>query len=242
MKTLLNRIKDFAESATGLTIFRQRPRGLDVFADIQRDLPKHSMKVLFDVGANIGQTVDKFRQAFPDSEIYSFEPVSSSFEKLVSSFGDIDGVTCVKAAIGDSNCYVKVTAEGCATSNRIVDSDEIVARFETVQQFTLDDYCNENDIQTINYLKIDAEGADLAVLNGASALLSRGRVDFVEAECGMNIANQTHSYFLEIVAFMATHGYHIFSIYEQVGEHIRNKPLLRRANIVFVASHLIVET
>jgi FkbM family methyltransferase len=47
---------------------------------------------------------------------------------------------------------------------------------------TIDDFCAEQAIAEIDLLKIDTEGYDLQVLEGARSLLTRGRVRFVYSE------------------------------------------------------------
>ncbi len=48
--------------------------------------------MVFDVGANVGQTVDRFRQYFPDAQIEAFQPVGATFEELqahVTGYGKV---------------------------------------------------------------------------------------------------------------------------------------------------------
>ena len=55
---------------------------------------------------------------------------------------------------------------------------------ETVRLRRLDDVCREQGIQRIDFLKLDVEGHELAVLHGAGALLSDGRIDRIQFEFG----------------------------------------------------------
>jgi hypothetical protein len=43
--------------------------------------------VIFDVGANQGQSIKKYRNIFKNSKIHSFEPVSSAFDIMNNRFG-----------------------------------------------------------------------------------------------------------------------------------------------------------
>lgn len=101
---------------------------------------------------------------------------------------------------------------------------------------TLDEYCSRQNIATIDYLKIDAEGYDLSVLKGASTLLSRQKIRFIEVEAGMNRINTEHVYFDEFVRYLEPYGYKLYKIYDQMHEWKKRKPYLRRGNLVFVAS------
>lgn len=57
------------------------PMGRDAQADI-RQLVRHDRPLVFDVGANIGQSVDTFTKTFPECRMISFEPCASTFEIL----------------------------------------------------------------------------------------------------------------------------------------------------------------
>jgi hypothetical protein len=54
--------------------------------DQQRLIP--DAKMIFDVGANVGQTAKTYRRLFPSAEIWSFEPVPASYESLSFSLSD----------------------------------------------------------------------------------------------------------------------------------------------------------
>ena len=53
---------------------------------------------------------------------------------------------------------------------------------EAIDLCTLDDYCASVGIETIDLLKIDAEGHDHLVLAGAGALLERGAIEIIQFE------------------------------------------------------------
>ena len=53
-----------------------------MFRDIAKSLPGWQPRVIFDVGANIGQTSARLAALFPDASIHAFEPVAASFAQL----------------------------------------------------------------------------------------------------------------------------------------------------------------
>lgn len=59
---------------------RNLPVGADLFVDINHKINYPALNVLFDVGANVGQTRKYFRFHLPDSTIYSFEPVLATYQ------------------------------------------------------------------------------------------------------------------------------------------------------------------
>ena len=48
--------------------------------DVAGSLPNYRFDVLFDVGANVGQSAIAYRKAFPNAAIYGFEPIGASFQ------------------------------------------------------------------------------------------------------------------------------------------------------------------
>ena len=57
---------------------RKEPAGLE----LDHDLPlivTAKRPVIFDVGANVGQSIDLFSRLFPRSSIYAFEPAADCF-------------------------------------------------------------------------------------------------------------------------------------------------------------------
>lgn len=57
------------------------PTGIDLNHDLQL-LVKGRPPVIFDVGANVGQSIELFQSIFPDCHIYAFEPTASCVETL----------------------------------------------------------------------------------------------------------------------------------------------------------------
>jgi hypothetical protein len=55
---------------------------------------------------------------------------------------------------------------------------------EKVKFNTVDNFCSENNINHISFLKIDTEGNELAVLYGAAHFIMNGRIDIVQFEYG----------------------------------------------------------
>lgn len=57
---------------------------------------------MFDIGANTGQSAALFRRWFRNATIYSFEPVSEVFDQLQRWSRSVDGVHCLRVAIGST--------------------------------------------------------------------------------------------------------------------------------------------
>ena len=82
-ESLLVGLKNFIESRGFLVRRRDRIGGYR-FIDMAR-LARY-FPLIFDVGANIGQSIEKFRSLFADPLIHSFEPGLESFSILRSKY------------------------------------------------------------------------------------------------------------------------------------------------------------
>ena len=64
---------------------------------------------------------------------------------------------------------------------------------EEIKLSTLDIYCKMNDIDRINFLKIDIEGHELNALYGAIELIKNKKIDYIQFEFGgTNIDSKTY--------------------------------------------------
>lgn len=144
----------------------------------------------FDVGAHVGDwtasllaLADRFGC---EVLVHAFEPSRTAFERLRQRFGQRPAgrVRWVHAALSDQAGEGVLHMVGdLALSNSLyppLDGEPVGA--EHVPLITLDGYCTSEGIDRIELVKIDAEGHDLAILSGASALLSSQRIEVVQFE------------------------------------------------------------
>lgn len=215
--------------------------------DIDRCLKKTGVEIIFDVGANIGQSAKKYSRCFPTAIIYSFEPATAAFKALNKVSTSYGNVRSFNLALGNRDGSAIMQAAGTRKSNAIIDGNVRIRSsdvgMETVKITTGDAFCDANNIEEISFLKIDTEGYELEVLKGFEYMLKRGRIKIVEVEAGMNKFNKKHVPLLNIQAFLEEYGYCLCWIYEQVHEIFSNpiKPVLRRINAVFLSGECVNE-
>jgi FkbM family methyltransferase len=215
------------------------PRGISLYNDIAEFLRNTRIDVIFDVGAHIGESTLYYARQFPDATIYSFEPVGKIFDKLSNAFAGSSRVRCFNTAVCDKIGYglMRQRTIGQSTINCLDKCHDEVPN--SVPITTIDAFCQEAGINSINFLKIDAEGNDLSVLTGANGMLGQQRIDLLQVEAGMNQDSGIFNSFEELKRFLEERDYLLFAIYEQIGEWPTNDIHLRRTNPVFISRKAI---
>lgn len=216
---------------TILDAFKIRPMhfGVNLYDDIKRRLPNQQFSIILDVGANVGQTAVVLREQFSRSAIHCFEPNPECCATL-SALGK--SLTVHQLALGDTTGTIGFDRSQGQSDMYFVTTHETG---EEVQIDTLDNFAKQNNIDHIDFLKIDTEGFDLRVIHGSMQMLSNQKIDLVQAEVSMNADNKYHVPFFEIHQLMERLEYRLFGIYEQGVEWGKNAPYLRRSNIVYIS-------
>ena len=237
----MNRIKRLlklsAESLLKVKIYSTHPHGRDDCHDLQKS--SAAFETILDVGANDGGSALKFRAAFPDAVIHSFEPVSNTFDSLVRNVRGQAKTYCHRLALGRISGEAEIYLTQHSTTSSLVRPEDARGS-EIVQVSTVDQFAHEHSLERIDLLKIDTEGFDLDVLEGATDMLSSGRVKFALVEIGFHRADGRHVLFDDVRDFLAARDFGVFGIYDQQLEW-SGENRLRYANACFshaaVAAH-----
>jgi len=150
-----------------------------------------SRLIVFDVGARIGDwskgIVDLAARRSEGCEVHAFEPVPESRLALEKSFkSQIENRRLRVNPFGLSNTvgsfpiYIPHLTAGTSTLH-----PDASIRYEQVLQVattTVDRYCQDNSIDHIDLLKVDTEGHDLRVIEGALQNLKSGRIGVLQFE------------------------------------------------------------
>jgi FkbM family methyltransferase len=169
---------------------------------IKKILPKWITRpapVLFDVGANVGDYSAMLVTSFPLAKVYSFEPHPITFPALYRSRQE-NHMFCYNKALGSSigklPLFDTANSDGSqhATLTEAVIGEihhqQLVSH--VVEVDTLDNFAAEHNIEYIDFIKIDTEGSELAVLKGGSDLLARKRIGVIQFEFNeMNVYSRS---------------------------------------------------
>jgi FkbM family methyltransferase len=221
----MNILKKIINKTTGYWVHKinELPIGADLFVDIHFKIRYPSLQLLFDVGANTGQTRKWFRYHLPKATIHSFEPVRSTFEQLKANAKGDARCVLLNEALGDEagSMTIRLFEEDMTVLNSLredVMNNVAGAKEETIAINTLDTYCKTHHIEKIDLLKIDTEGFEINVLRGAAEMLQNGRISFVYCETGFQNTNKRNTYLPILTDYLADKDYYFFGLY-QVDHH-----------------------
>lgn len=198
---------------------------------------------VFDVGANRGQFLALARTALAGrrARFHSFEPGHATFELLRSTSEGPDA-TLNNAALGREagslTLYADEPGSGMAslTRRRLGHFGIAVAHEERVAVTTLDAYCAERGIESIDLLKIDVEGHELDVLAGGRSMFERRAVAMVSFEFGgCNI--DTRTFLQDFFYFFREHAMTIHRI--TPSGYLRPLPAYRESDEQFRTSNFV---
>jgi FkbM family methyltransferase len=228
--------------------FRHRsvlPFGIDYQNDIRRlsSLESISIDTFFDVGANVGQTSSAALANFPGATIFAFEPDKSSFAQLGATIHSTR-FRAFNIALSDRVGEARFFDFGAlATSNSLVEDSQYATRAKhpstvtTVERETIDAFCSRFGVSRIDVLKVDTEGHDLAVLRGASQMLSMHRVQFIYVEFNTMLpkTGTTGGALLPIAELLEPLGFRFVASYAEY--MIPTTDLFVTSNALFVNTH-----
>lgn len=138
---------------------------------IYRHLLKRS-RVIIDVGASTGLFTLIAGAECADGEIHAFEPVPETFEYMVKNiaanqFGNVKSVcACVLDSDGETTLYLNRSPALPMTASTLKDY-RTADRTILAESIKLDTYVAKNGLSAVDLIKIDAEGSDPQVLEGA---------------------------------------------------------------------------
>lgn len=176
---------------------------------------------IFDIGANVGQTVVHIRDAYPLVQVHAFEPVAATFATLQEATADDPATSVHRLAFGARPGLATMTARPGGVRNRIIHAGGHTggAPQEQVEVTAGDAFCERHGISRIGILKVDAEGHDLDVLVGFRGLLAERRIDWVVVECGISPRNRQHVPLHRLSDFLFAMGYGLFGLFPADGRH-----------------------
>ncbi len=216
MKELIHKIA----RKFGLDIIRYNPTYSEI-ARLKAILNFYKIEIVLDVGANIGQYAKSLRDGGYKGKIISFEPLSSAHKQLtVASQYDSNWIIAPRVAIGkiEQESEINISENLCSSSllpvleecvkyepkTHYIDKEKVrVVRLDQAALQYIENYHNI-------FLKIDTQGFEDDVLNGASGILPN--IKGIQLELSLIPLYEGQLLFKEMMDKLIALGYELYAL------------------------------
>lgn len=167
-------------------------------------------KVMIDGGANIGGYSHQLHKHAPeDCQIYAFEPVSDTYDKLVGAVGSMKNVHPIKKGLFSESLDKEIKIYKSHTHSSIYDIQGVNYQpidTKIISLISGDEFAQKNNIDFIDFLKLDLEGAEYDAILGFEELLKSKKIRLIQYEYGyINITSK--KLLLDFYQLMNKYGY-----------------------------------
>lgn len=220
-KLILNLLKKFGYE---LVLTRNHFPGLNLYSDQKLLMGNQNGLVIFDVGAHHGQTSLTFNSLFNDPHIYSFEPFKDSFDILNESVKSHKNIETFNVALGNVTGKVDFHVNKLSATNSILPThqdssknwgEDLLDTVETIQvdSTSIDDFIEKKGIAQIDILKIDTQGTEYHVIDGAKKAIQQDKIKLIFLEIITLPTYQNQKYLDEMLSFLRANGFNLYNFY-----------------------------
>ncbi len=220
-------MKEWVQSVFGRFGYQIRRMEANVTLDNayaeQKRLVTNSAQTIIEVGAADGRDSQSYCNDYPRATVYAFEPMPGSYEKLAAKATETgERLKTYQAAVSDkkgtATFFVAEWQEASSLLKPAITGSNFDAYHATRQEIevaveTLDGFCAANNIESVDILKLDAQGAELKILEGAKSLISNGKIGLIYTEIQFVELYQGAAQFWQVWQFLAQYGYALHNIY-----------------------------
>ncbi len=150
--------------------------------------------IIFDVGGYDGKTSLKYNQYLNNNcEIYTFEPFQESFQILKKNISSNKNIKGFNFAVGNqdgekdfyinnfsaTNSFLPPSPEGIKEWGEGLYEAQKLVKVPTV---TIDSFVRENNINQIDILKMDTQGTEHLIMEGAKETIAKGKIKVIFTE------------------------------------------------------------
>lgn len=156
--------------------------------------------IVVDVGAHVGIFTVKMSKKLKSGYVIAIEPDKTNYKLLVNNIeiNKLKNVIPINAALSTINGTIKLFLDNSSVGHSIVNESKRVVE---VRSFTLDELVRQLGLRKVDFIKINAEGAELDILKGAKKILIENTVSLSIA------ANHYHSQEQDVSSVLSELGF-----------------------------------
>ena len=183
-----------------------------------------SGNIVLDIGANVGaHALFMAKIVGSTGKVYAFEPDKTTFDALkhnIDRNGYKGTIIPFNLALSDKDSEVILKKPPTSSKKNTGDAYNYISEVNeksenSIKAVVLDDFLAKENISQVNFIKIDVEGAELLVFNGASKLLEEKK-PIIITECNEDWCARFDYTVFDVLKKISTHGYSIKNYdYEQ---------------------------
>jgi FkbM family methyltransferase len=212
----------------------------DAFKDQVKLITNNSITI-FDVGACTGEVSFQYNDLFTNSTIFCFEPYIPSFRILKEKTSGFTNIKCFNLALSNISGQLDFHVNKSYATNSILathaDSaknwnEEVLFTIEEIKinSLTLDDFVAQNQIDKIDILKLDTQGTEYQIIEGASQSIKQNKIALIYLEIIIMPTYQEQKNLDEILLLLRNKG---FSLYNFYNYSYTNAGELRQVDAIF---------
>ncbi len=144
---------------------------------------------VLDIGANVGYiALEMAKHIGASGKVFAFEPDAKNFTLLKRNLelNPDCNIEPIPLAVSDTNAPIrlyKANFDFNSGAHSILPSEKHSTQFIEIPSTTMDDFVQSRDIQNLNFIKIDIEGAEMSAFKGMRHTLSRFRPIVIAELC-----------------------------------------------------------
>lgn len=201
---------------------------------------------IFDIGAYDGGTALHYKKLFPGSTIYSFEPFLDSFSKLEKNTSQFKDIIATNKGVSNKDGKANFNSNIYPLTNSLLDSHEsgnaiwgegllTTQKSIEVDITTIDSFVEANRISKIDVLKMDVQGAEYMVMQGAKKSIEKGLINLIYTEIITLPTYKGQLHLDEMIKLMRSYGFKLYNLYNL---SLTDKGELRQVDGIFIKSDL----
>lgn len=207
----------------------------DIAEILKKLSTKGPFKLALDVGANKGLTSSLLGQ-FVD-QVIAFEPDENNIKKIEQTLflNKRKNVEVISKAVSDKEGELPLFIGLSDAHHSLGEAHTGAKQGRSVPVVTLDGFCRDRKINHVDILKVDVEGFEANVFNGAQELLANKKVDHIIFEISLGLMERLKFDPAEPLRILEKNGY---GIYEVNGRRVRPDEILQFGGQDFLAQPL----